>query len=95
MAFYTYLLASGPYGTLYCGHTDALSRRVWEHREKLRRGFTAKYDVVRLVWYEVQDTREAAKARERKIKKWNRAWKVRLIEELNPQWRDLYESLNS
>ena len=67
---------------------------MWEHREKIRRGFTAKYDVVRLVWCELHDTREAAKARERKIKKWNRDWKVRLIEELNPQWRDLYETLN-
>ena len=95
MAFYTYLLASAPYGTLYCGHTDALSKRTWEHREKIRRGFTAKYDVARLVWYELHDTREGAKSRERKIKKWNRAWKIRLIEELNPQWVDLYDTLNS
>lgn len=90
MAFYTYLMASRPYGTLYCGHTESMPRRSWEHREKVRPGFTAKYDVVRLVWYEVHDTREGAKLRERQIKKWNRAWKIRLILEMNPEWNDLY-----
>ncbi len=92
--FFTYLLASKPYGTLYCGHTDDVARRVWEHREKLRWGFTAKYGVDRLVWYEIADDREGAFLRERQIKKWNRAWKVRLIEEVNPTWADLYETLN-
>lgn len=94
MSFYAYLLASGPYGTLYCGHTDDLASRVWKHKEKTYRGFTAKYDVVRLAWYEVHEEREYAFRRERQIKKWNRAWKVRLIEELNPRWDDLYETLN-
>ncbi len=92
--FAVYLLASRPYGTLYCGHTDDLARRVWEHREKLRRGFSARYGVVRLVWYEIGDTREGALIRERQIKKWNRAWKIRLIEAENPTWADLYETLN-
>ncbi|HRD47688.1 MAG TPA: GIY-YIG nuclease family protein [Caulobacter sp.] len=95
MAFYTYIMASGPYGTLYIGHTDSLARRAWQHREKQRPGFTAKYGVVRLVWYEVHDTREGAKAHERRLKKWNRAWKIRLIEALNPRWLDLYETLNA
>jgi putative endonuclease len=94
VAFYTYLMASKPYGTLYCGQTDALGRRIWEHREKVRKGFTADYNVNRLVWYAVHDTREGAKLHERQIKKWNRAWKIRLIESGNPDWRDLYETLN-
>lgn len=94
MAFYTYLLASAPYGTLYCGHTDNLSKRVWQHKEHDRRGFTAKYNVTRLVWYAIHDTREAAKAHEARIKKWNRAWKIRLIESENPDWSDIYETLN-
>ncbi len=95
MAFYTYIMASAPYGTLYCGHTDNVAMRAWQHREKARPGFTARYGVTRLVWYEIQDTREAAKSRERKIKKWNRAWKIELIEALNPEWLDLYETLNA
>ncbi len=94
MSFYTSLLANGPYGTLYCGHTDDLASRVWKHKEKTYRGFTAKYDVVRLAWYEAHEERDYAFRRERQIKKWNRAWKIRLIEELNPRWDDLYETLN-
>jgi putative endonuclease len=92
--FYVYVLASQRNGTLYAGHTDDLARRVWEHKEKVRRGFTSDYGVGLLVWYEPQDTREAAFVRERQIKKWRRAWKVRLIEEMNPGWADLYETLN-
>lgn len=92
--FCVYLLASKPYGTLYCGHTDDLSRRVWEHKQKVRKGFTSKYSVDRLVWYEIGDTREGAFTRERQIKRWNRAWKIQLIEVLNPTWSDLYETLN-
>ncbi|MET3666816.1 GIY-YIG nuclease family protein [Caulobacter sp. 1776] len=92
--FAVYILASRPYGTLYCGHTDDLPRRVWEHKEKVHKGFTAKYGVNRLVWYEMGDTREGAFARERQVKKWNRAWKIELIEALNPGWADLYETLN-
>ena len=94
MSFYTYLLASRPYGTLYCGHTDDLSARVWKHKEKVFAGFTAKYGVTRLVWYEVYEERENAFRRERRIKKWNRAWKIAIIEEMNPTWSDLYETLN-
>ena len=94
MAFFTYLLSSQRNGTLYCGHTDGIARRVWEHREKIRRGFTAKHDVVRLVWYELHDTREAAFTRERQIKKWNREWKVKMIERRNRRCLDLYETLS-
>ncbi|HEY5409871.1 MAG TPA: GIY-YIG nuclease family protein [Caulobacteraceae bacterium] len=94
MAFYTYILASQPNGTLYTGHTDALAKRVWQHKEKVFPGFTDKYGVSILVWYEVHETRSGAFHRERQIKKWNRAWKIRLIRQMNPDWLDLYESLN-
>ena len=94
MAFFTYLLASGRNGTLYCGHTDDIAARVWKHREKTFGGFTARYGVTRLVWYEAHDSREAAFQRERRIKTWNRAWKVRLIQAANPGWRDLYPEVD-
>ncbi len=89
MAFYTYIVASDRNGTLYIGSTDNLAQRAWEHAEKLRPGFTAKYGVGRLVWFENHETREAAFRRERQMKKWNRAWKIALIERSNPGWLDL------
>ncbi|MDQ0466415.1 putative endonuclease [Caulobacter ginsengisoli] len=95
MAFYAYIMASRPHGTLYTGQTDDISRRAWQHREKGMPGFTKRYDVTRLVWYEVHDTRESACLRERQIKAWKRRWKIELIEAENPTWRDLYEELNS
>ena len=94
MAFYVYLLANRKNGTLYCGHTDDISRRVWQHREGRGAAFTRKYGAGRLVWYEVHDTRDSAKTREYQIKKWKRAWKIRLIEETNPDWKDLWLTLN-
>ena len=94
MAFYVYLLASRRNGTLYVGSTEGLVMRVSQHREKSRPGFTARYGVTRLVWFEVHDTRSSAFQRERQIKEWKRAWKLRLIEESNPDWLDLYETLN-
>ena len=93
MAFCTYLLASRTLGTLYIGITDDLAHRVYEHREKVRAGFTKVYGVSRLVWYEVHDSRDAAFQREQQIKKWRRAWKIELIQKMNPEWRDLYETL--
>ena len=93
MAFYTYILSSGRNGTLYTGSTEDLINRTAEHRDKLRQGFTARYGVDFLVWYEIHDTRENAFIRERQIKKWNRAWKLELIERTNPSWRDLLEDL--
>jgi putative endonuclease len=89
--FYTYLLASAPHGTLYVGHTDDLSKRVSQHRLSIRANFTSKYGVHHLVWYAAHDTREGAFSHERRIKKWNRAWKVRLIETDNPSWADLFD----
>ncbi len=95
MSFYVYIVASAPYGTLYIGHTDDLARRIFEHREKARPGFTAKYGVTRLVWFESFELRENAFRRERQMKEWKRKWKIELIEEMNPQWGDLYEDLNN
>ncbi len=91
--FYVYILANKRDGTLYIGMTNDLLRRVNEHKSGAVEGFTKKYDVHRLVWYEVADTAPAAIAREKQLKKWNRAWKVRLIEAMNPDWKDLYDDL--
>ncbi len=85
-----YLLASRRGGTLYVGLTGDLARRVWEHKGRFVEGFTKDYRVDRLMWYEVHETMESAQARELAIKRWKRAWKVRLIEEGNPRWEDLY-----
>ena len=89
MAFYVYILASKRNGTLYIGMTDNLGRRIWEHQEGVFPGFTKKYDVKLLVWFEAHPTRESAFARERAIKKWNRQWKIDLIEATNSGWNAL------
>jgi putative endonuclease len=91
--YYVYLLASGKHGTLYVGITNDLVRRVHEHKTKAVAGFTSRYDVTRLVWYECYDDPENAIAREKEIKKWRREWKIRLIEEENLDWTDLYPSI--
>lgn len=88
-----YLLASRRNGTLYCGSTGDLIKRVWEHRQGVGSHFTAKYAVHTLVWFEPHDGMESAIQREYRIKRWKRAWKLRLIEERNPTWSDLYEEL--
>lgn len=91
--FYVYLLASRHYGTLYCGSTNNLARRVWEHKAKVLPGFTTKYDISCLVWYEAHETLESALRRERQIKGWRRDWKINLIERENPHWVDLFSTL--
>jgi putative endonuclease len=91
VSFFVYTLASKRNGTLYVGMTDDLSRRVWEHQTGVFPGFTSKYGVKTLVWFEVHETRESAFTRERQIKKWKRRWKLQLIEEMNPAWKDLVE----
>jgi putative endonuclease len=91
--YYIYILANQRNGTLYIGMTNNLIRRVWEHKTDAVDGFTKKYGVHRLVWYEIAETPEAAITREKQLKKWNRAWKRRLIEEMNPEWKDLYEEI--
>ncbi len=88
-----YLLASRRNGTLYVGVTSYLAQRVWQHKSHLVEGFTKRYGVHTLVWYEVHATMESAIAREKAIKEWKRAWKITLIEKSNRQWRDLYEEL--
>ena len=88
-----YILASGVKSTLYVGVTSNLAQRVWQHKDNMDGGFTKKYGVHRLVWYEVHESMESAIAREKAIKKWRRAWKVGMIEESNPSWLDLYEGL--
>ncbi|WP_342150547.1 GIY-YIG nuclease family protein [Methylorubrum sp. SB2] len=90
-----YLLARKRDGTLYLGVTRNLSRRIWEHKTKAAPGFTARHAVDRLVWYELHDRIDEAIAREKAIKKWHRAWKVALIEAMNPDWDDLYGRLNA
>lgn len=94
MGFFVYILASRRNGTLYVGMTDDLLRRVWQHRTDAVPGFTSRYGVKTLVWHEAHDSREAAFMRERQLKKWNRSWKLRLIEADNPQWRDLFDDLS-
>ena len=93
MPFHVYLLASGRDGTLYLGVTRDLARRVHEHKSKALPGFSRKYSVDRLVWYEEHATATEAIDREKDIKKWRRQWKVNLIEENNPDWADLYSLL--
>jgi putative endonuclease len=88
--FYVYILASAMYGTLYVGITNDLIRRVWEHRNDAVEGFAREYGVHRLVWYEVHGSAYEAITREKQIKKWNRDWKVNLIQASNPEWKDLY-----
>ena len=93
--FYVYILASQRNGTLYTGVTSNLIQRIWQHKQRLVDGFTKKYRVKSLIHYEVHDTAESAITREKQIKKWKRAWKLRLIEENNPDWKDLYELISS
>jgi putative endonuclease len=90
-SYWVYMLASRRNGTLYVGVTSDLTKRTWEHREGFVQGFTRCYHVHRLVWFEPNATAAAAITREKQIKRWNRAWKVRAIEALNPYWNDLYE----
>ena len=86
-------MASKRNGTLYVGVASDLVKRVWEHKNHVVDGFTKKYQVDRLVWYEVHETMESAIQREKAIKEWQRAWKLRLIEKFNPVWADMYETL--
>jgi putative endonuclease len=93
--YYVYLLASRRNGTLYCGVTNDIGRRVYEHKSRSGSLFTTRYNVTLLVWFEVHNDINEAITREKQIKHWNRAWKLALIEDINPSWRDLYEDLNN
>ncbi len=88
-----YMLASKRNGTLYLGVTSDLVRRIWEHKNNLAEGFSKRYKVHRLVWYEAHESMESAITREKRLKKWRRKWKLDLIETGNPDWRDLYDEI--
>lgn len=90
MAAYVYILASKKNGTLYTGVTSDIGQRVWQHKEEILGGFTKKYGVKRLVWYREYDAITDAITDEKRIKRWRREWKIRLIEEMNPDWNELY-----
>lgn len=88
-----YILAKKPRGTLYIGVTSDPVQRVWQHKNDMAEGFTKRYGVHRLVWYEVHECMESAIGREKALKKWNRAWKIEMIEKTNPTWADLYDDI--
>lgn len=92
-SYYVYILTNKKHGTLYIGVTNNLIRRVDEHRRGVHEGFTKRYNLKKLVWFDVTDDVSAAIWREKCMKKWYREWKIRLIEESNPEWRDLYDNL--
>ena len=92
-AGYVYIMASQRNGTLYIGATSDLVKRVWEHRNGLIEGFTKQYGCKSLVWYQMFDDIDGARHRELQMKEWRRAWKLRAIEEMNPDWLDLYPSI--
>ena len=92
-AGFVYIMASGRNGTLYIGVTSDLVKRAWEHRNGIVAGFTRKYGCKLLVWYEVHEDLQQARLRELQMKKWKRLWKLREIEQLNPEWNDLYQTL--
>ena len=89
-----YILASKRNGMLYVGVTSDLLKRVWEHKDNVVEGFTRRYGVHILVWFEMHETMESAITREKAIKEWERAWKLKMIEKTNPEWRDLYLGLS-
>ena len=88
-----YILSNKRNGTLYIGVTSDLVKRVWEHRNNLADGFSKRYGLHLLVWYELHENMESATTREKQMKKWDRTWKIKLIEKMNPDWRDLYETI--
>jgi putative endonuclease len=91
--FCVYILTNRPRGTLYIGVTSNLPQRIAQHREKLVEGFSKRYDLQNLVWFEVHETADSAIVREKQIKKWNRVWKLELVERTNSDWRDLFADI--
>lgn len=92
--YYIYILTNQKHGVLYIGVTNDLKRRVYEHKNKLNEGFSKKYNTTRLVYMEETNNINDALQREKQLKKWNRAWKIKLIDEYNPEWLDLYDDLS-
>jgi len=93
--YYVYILTNKKQGTLYIGVTNNLERRVYEHKNDLVNGFTKKYNLKILVYYEITSDVTSAIAREKKLKKWNRQWKIDLIEKMNPEWKDLFDGMKN
>jgi putative endonuclease len=93
MSYYVYIIASRKDGAIYVGVTNDIVRRIYEHRIKAVPGFTSRFNITRLVWFEIYDDPISAISREKELKKWKRSWKVQLIEKDNPEWKDLYESI--
>ncbi|MCX7343146.1 MAG: GIY-YIG nuclease family protein [Proteobacteria bacterium] len=93
MPYYVYILANKRNGTLYVGSTNDLIKRTWQHKQKLQEGFTARYDVDKLVYFEQFEDAANMAQREKRLKEWKRDWKIELIEKLNPEWKDLYEMI--
>ncbi|WP_435641696.1 GIY-YIG nuclease family protein [Micavibrio aeruginosavorus] len=91
--FCVYILAKGRNQTFYVGVTSDLKKRIWQHKNEIADGFTKEYGLKTLVYYEVFDDVEQAILREKRLKKWNRTWKMRVVEEMNPDWKDLYDDL--
>ena len=91
--YYVYVLANKPRGTTYVGVTSNLVQRVWQHKQEQADGFTKRYGLKSLVWYEQHEDVKQAILREKQIKNWNRTWKIELVESFNPQWHDLYETI--
>ncbi len=91
--FYVYIMARARNSTFYVGVTTELPQRTWQHKNETFDGFTKKHDIKMLVYYEIHDNAESAIKREKRLKKWNRTWKMRLIEQMNPEWKDLYEQI--
>ena len=91
--YFVYILAKGRNSTFYVGMTSDLQKRIWEHKQGVVYGFTKKYGIKTLVYYEIFDDPENAIKREKELKKWKRVWKMRIIEEMNPEWEDLYETI--
>lgn len=93
--YYVYILTNKKQGTLYIGVTNNLKRRVYEHKNDLVNGFAKKYNLKNLVYYEITSDVNSAIAREKKLKKWNREWKIDLIEKMNPEWKDLFDGMEN
>lgn len=91
--FYVYILTKRRNSTFYVGMTSDLPKRIWEHKNEVANGFTKEHNIKMLVYYEVFDNAEHAIRREKRLKKWNRSWKMKVIEEMNPQWKDLYNDI--
>lgn len=94
-AFYVYILTNKRYGTFYVGVTSDLVQRIWQHKNKVVDGFSREHGLDQLVFYELHDNAESAIKREKRLKKWNRAWKIDLIEQGNPYWADLYDTITT